>query len=125
MFEELFGKCSLDISKGDVVSIDDKYKINDYDIKNTIFKTIDDLVLYLRNDGFLIESKIIKVNNLRVFDDKNLHVQYDADKIYSIHIKDKDVYERLKIATKEIIPMKSYFISKQTILLNDFEGDKN
>ena len=79
MFEELFGKCSLDISKGDVVSIDDK----------------------------------------------NLHVQYDADKIYSIHIKDKDVYERLKIATKEIIPMKSYFISKQTILLNDFEGDKN
>jgi len=273
MFEQLLGKGSIDIFEGNIVSIDNKYKINDYDIKHTIFETIDDLVLYLRNDGFLIESQainedfstlsvivdgkdlnpevislkehqkitnfthslfqyannttyepkykirassfavdiqefnsndalvkefvndiinmnidiykyfenkqyskmiqdlkkllsiesiksfkiethsfeenislptikefikefsikiknrpfteVIKVKNLRAFDDKKLRVQYDADKIYSIHVKDKDVYDRLKKVTEDIVPVESYFISKQTILLNDFEGNKN
>ena len=66
------------------------------------------------------------MNKLRAFDDKNFQVQYNADKIYSIHIKDKNVYDRLlKSIIRDITPRDSYSISKQTVLLNDFEGDKN
>lgn len=66
-------------------------------------------------------NQTIDVSNLRAFDDKNLRVLFDADKVYSLHIKDKNVFDKLKIATGNIKPQNSYFIAKQTIELNGFK----
>ena len=72
----------------------------------------------------IIKSKpfvqTIDTKNLRAFDEKNLRVLYDSDKVYSIHIKDKKVFDKLKLTSGNIKPLDSYFISKQTILLSDF-----
>ncbi len=66
-------------------------------------------------------TQIINSENLRAFDDKNLRVLLDSDKIYSLHIKDKKVFDKLKVANGNIKPLDSYFIAKQTIELNGLQ----
>jgi hypothetical protein len=67
-------------------------------------------------------NKIIKnkpfVDSIDV---KNLRVLLDSDKVYSLHIKDKKVFNNLKMAQGTIKPLKSYFIAKQTIEFNGFK----
>ena len=118
-----YSKMINDLKKVIVIDTIKSFKI----ITNSFTETlkISKIKQFVKEFNKVIKNKpfnqTIDVKNLRAFDDKNLRVLFDADKIYSLHIKDKNVFDKLKIATGKIKPQNSYFISKQTIELNSFK----
>jgi len=62
MFEELLSNGVINISNRKKINVDDNYDIIDSDITHTNFENIEDLVAYLKDDGFIIESQKIEEN---------------------------------------------------------------
>ena len=118
-----YSKMIQDLKKVIVIDTIKSFEI----ITNSFAETlqISKIKQFVKEFNKVIKSKpftqIINCENLRAFDDKNLRVLLDSDKIYSLHIKDKKVFDKLKVANGNIKPLNSYFIAKQTIELNGLQ----
>jgi len=118
-----YSKMIKDLKKVVVIDTIKSFKIITKSFEETL--EIEKLKQFVKKFNKVIKNKpfttIIDTKKLRAFDDKNLRVLLDSDKIYSLHIKDKKVFDKLKIANGNIKPLSSYFVAKQTVELNDFE----